>query len=399
MNLIGVSRRSILITCAWIEGGCGLWADCHKKATKLLSGELKFEPLINNFFVKLIRVRHGQLYLDWPWGSGRVFKRPDFNVIRLFAAVLELVSDIPDSVFFLQTYDFPLLPSNFPVPVFSHSPRVDKNSDIPFPWPRVINDEVNYYLNKFIKKKHIFPDLNPSRDNIWNKKIEKVGFYGILWENNPGALARQVLIDLSLLRPDLIEAKFTSATPMNPYNPESDEHLFDMKIPRRSKRHLPDNKHGLEHLLNTTHTPGFIKTLRNAFQKIQIKKEKYMQKYKYLVVIAGNSGADRLASFLAHSGSVILLQQTSYLTHFSQRLRPWVHYVPISFTAADIVEKILWLKSHDSLARKIAINGWNFGKSYLRLEDYYCYTASALVEISKVLTHTQFNSKNKKIIV
>ena len=77
----------------------------------------------------------------------------------------------------------------------------------------------------------------------------QAGFYGMLWEKNPAALGRQVMLDLSISRPDLIEAWFTGANPMNPYNPESDEVLFDMKIPRRSKRHLPDDQHGENVLL------------------------------------------------------------------------------------------------------------------------------------------------------
>ena len=88
---------------------------------------------------------------------------------------------------------------------------------------------------------------------------------------------------MSFSRPDLIEARFTGANPMNPYNPESDEELFDMKIPRRSKRHLPDDQHGITNL-NVTHIPGFIRTLRNKFQIIQIKKDKYIRRYKYLIL-------------------------------------------------------------------------------------------------------------------
>ena len=33
---------------------------------------------------------------------------------------------------------------------------------------------------------------------------------------------------------------------------------------------------------------------------------------------------------------------------------------------------------------KIAKNGWVFGKSYLRLEDYYCYTATAMEKIAQI---------------
>jgi hypothetical protein len=36
--------------------------------------------------------------------------------------------------------------------------------------------------------------------------------------------------------------------------------------------------------------------------------------------------ADRLATLMAYSGAVIILQETDSLYHFSGRLKPWVHY-------------------------------------------------------------------------
>jgi len=213
MRLVGVSRRSVTQACAWIEEPCWPWKVCNDIAAQYLTGEQEY-PRDVDYFTKLIRVHKGTLYLDWPWGSGRIFKRPDFNVIRLFAAVLELITDIPDSVFFLRTYDRPLFPPNFPIPAFSHSPKGDENSDIPFPWPRIINEEVEYYAKQLSGGAQVYPDLDPRNDSIWATRLEKAGFYGMLWEKNPAALGRQVLIDLSLLRPDLIEAKFTAANPM-----------------------------------------------------------------------------------------------------------------------------------------------------------------------------------------
>ncbi len=61
-------------------------------------------------------------------------------------------------------------------------------------------------------------------------------------------------------------------------------------------------------------------------------------------------------------GAVILLQETSFFFHFSVRLKPWVHYVPLAYNMADAIDKIEWLKSHDELAQRIALNGRNFGK-------------------------------------
>lgn len=92
----------------------------------------------------------------------------------------------------------------------------------------------------------------------------------------------------------------------------------------------------------------------------------------------GFATADRFPDFIAHSGGVVLLQESEFSYHFSERLKPWVHYVPLAYNAADVVEKIEWLKAHDHLAQRIANNARNFGRSYLRLEDYYCYVSSYL---------------------
>lgn len=54
--------------------------------------------------------------------------------------------------------------------------------------------------------------------------------------------------------------------------------------------------------------------------------ETYMLSYRYLVIIGGISSADRLNTFLAQSGAVILLQETDFLYHYSAFLKPWVHY-------------------------------------------------------------------------
>ena len=61
-----------------------------------------------------------------------------------------------------------------------------------------------------------------------------------------------------------------------------------------------------------------------------------------------------------------------------------MHYVPLSYSNADLIDKIEWLQNHDDMARQIATNALNFGRSYLRLEDDYCYIASVLKSIESV---------------
>jgi hypothetical protein len=122
--------------------------------------------------------------------------------------------------------------------------------------------------------------------------------------------------------------------------------------------------------------------------------------FKYVVVLLGNearSTSGRLAHLIAHSGSVVLLQDSAFRYHFSSRLKPWVHYVPLNYAASDLAEKVAWLQSHDDLARKIVENARNFGNSYLRVEDYYCYGATALKTVSELTgkydAHVPFHPK------
>jgi len=104
------------------------------------------------------------------------------------------------------------------------------------------------------------------------------------------------------------------------------------------------------------------------------------------------TSADHLGYLLAHSGSVVLLQASfEQINTFSLRLIPYVHYVPFTYSGVDLISKIQWLVDNDDLALKIVRNAKNFGKSYLRLEDHFCYMATALTEVSKLAEDTDVN--------
>ena len=115
-------------------------------------------------------------------------------------------------------------------------------------------------------------------------------------------------------------------------------------------------------------------------------------------MLLGSNGlatADRLAWFLAHSGAVVFLHVPYLYSYtFSSRLVPYVHYIPISYTGGDIVEKVQWLRENDVIAQKIIQNAQNFASSYLRLEDHYCYMATALEAIGGLCNSSNSNSSS-----
>ena len=113
--------------------------------------------------------------------------------------------------------------------------------------------------------------------------------------------------------------------------------------------------------------------------------------YKYVIVpqgMAGMSTSSRLLYLLSYCECVVLLMGGHLQYHISARLVPWVHYVPLSPSGAEVATKVRWLQQHDALAKQIAENGHNFGKSYLRLEDYLCYAATTVQAVADVLQGT-----------
>jgi hypothetical protein len=180
----------------------------------------------------------------------------------------------------------------------------------------------------------------------------------------------------------LIDAKWIAGIYQTPWNPTSNETRFEDNDPRFFNDTLKQE-------------PAEIGTLKNLLKNRIAQGEAYdVTKYKFAVVLTGangQAGVDRLSRFIAHSGAVVLVQEHEFAYSFGSFLKPWIHYVPIAYNTADIINKIEFLIAHDHIAERLAINARNFGISHLRFEDYMCYEASALHAISNVTSTTDAN--------
>ena len=56
---------------------------------------------------------------------------------------------------------------------------------------------------------------------------------------------------------------------------------------------------------------------------------------------------------------MILIQEHEFTYTFSSRLKPWVHYVPLSYNTADVIDKIEYLLANDDLAKRLATNSYS----------------------------------------
>ena len=203
-------------------------------------------------------------------------------------------------------------------------------------------------------------------------------------------------MDLANAYPNEVEAHWSGSAvyppPGNirPWNPLSDELRDEANDIKRieAQQHPHDNTTaaaGHPHH-PTSHHSGYLHSImHNNAPGVN----NYWIHYKYAVILIGSgtlASADRLGKLLAHSGCVLLIQSPhKFIYSFSSQLRPWVHYVPLSYRTTDLVDKVRWLRS---LARQIVANAQAFGRSYLRLEDHYCYVLTMLEELGGLCEHS-----------
>lgn len=403
LKMIPPTKETVEVVCAWTEHG-GDWGgakeDILKAREKYKNGEYpeKYDPKCPRCGHSLYRVINSTLYYDWPWGVNRTVPARN-NQLRQYlpplAFVLGWLNDLPDSVFFMGGQD-PHFPWNFPFPDFTCAPSMETNH-IAWPWPEAFDSEQIAYEKIKANRNGSFTDENYLQVNghvKWEEKVPKLAFHATFSPH------RQIAFELGNLRPDLFA--FGSSCPgstINDWHPLSYAHLRASEVLNEvvgpeghQHKHRPHAHPGHKNItrdqileLYGQQLPGYATNMVSYCGKKSHGSE-YQFKYILVPISCGAySTSGRFARLLAQSGSVILLQTSPFVYHFSARLKPWVHYVPVSYALSDLTEKVIWLREHDDLARQIAANAKAFADSYLRYEDYHCYVASALYTVGRLL--------------
>ncbi|KAG2482151.1 hypothetical protein HYH03_018895 [Edaphochlamys debaryana] len=102
-----------------------------------------------------------------------------------------------------------------------------------------------------------------------------------------------------------------------------------------------------------------------------------MSRYRYVLVIDGNSATSRLGPLL-FSNTTILKQASPITEFFYGSLRPFVHYVPFSNTAEDLLSVIEWVRNNDAAAREIAANAYRWAVTHLSGRSVADYVGTML---------------------
>lgn len=365
LKLLRPTRKALILGCVWAETHCVdtflNWNVCHSKLREFEQDPQRV-PKILQHTIRMVRVMDNKLYLDWAYNQSRLdqFASEEYGILNLFQHVVYKINDLKDIVFFFteeSSHSF----YNFPLPIFTETPSLF-SMDIPIPW-------TSEYLKEFSYAEPEYHSL--SLHDFINNRNPKASFF-------TGALThiRQIVFDFAIVRPDLLDVGYLGGLDdlVQNWNPEIDE---------------PTNENIFQEDIDITSDESTIGYIKSLFRFHKPQAVDYLAaKYKYIIVIAGQDGlalADRLPWIIAHSGAVVLLQTTAMEYHFSARLKPWIHYVPISYNSANIIDRIEWLNAHPHLAYRIAQNAKAFGESYLRLEDTYCYVATLFKTLGDIL--------------
>ncbi len=142
--------------------------------------------------------------------------------------------------------------------------------------------------------------------------------------------------------------------------------LFDLKVTRIT------NRFSSQEVISEIKNSGFTAPYTAAIDQV---------KYKYLIDLDGH-GSTWTGLFLRLlTGSTLLKvnSQRGFRQWFHDRLIPWENYVPIKSDFSDLEETVLYLKSHDQLAKKIGNAGSKLGYS-MTLENEINYALPVILQ-------------------
>lgn len=107
-------------------------------------------------------------------------------------------------------------------------------------------------------------------------------------------------------------------------------------------------------------------------------------RYKYQLLIDGNSCAYSRAYWQFFSNCVILKQDSNNIQWYYGAIQPYIHYIPVNSDMSNLIEVIQRTMAHDEEAQMISNQAQEFAKSHLKHEQILEYIYHLLVEYGKL---------------
>ncbi|KAG9027172.1 Glycosyltransferase Family 90 domain containing protein [Tulasnella sp. JGI-2019a] len=113
--------------------------------------------------------------------------------------------------------------------------------------------------------------------------------------------------------------------------------------------------------------------------------------YKYIMDIDGNGWSARFKRLMTTRS--LILKSTIFPEWYTDRIQPWVHYVPVKNDLTDLYDIMTFFRgnrdgsgSHNELARQIAMEGRQWSLSFWRQEDMITYMFRLYLEYARVMS-------------
>ena len=108
-------------------------------------------------------------------------------------------------------------------------------------------------------------------------------------------------------------------------------------------------------------------------------------KYKYQILIDGNTASWPRAFWQYQCNSVVFKQNSKYIVWHNDLFKPWIHYIPFNNDCSDLIDQLNWAINNDLEAEKIAQNANETAKSCLQYSDILVYFYALISEYAKLL--------------
>ena len=107
-------------------------------------------------------------------------------------------------------------------------------------------------------------------------------------------------------------------------------------------------------------------------------------RYKYQLLVDGNSCAYGRAYWQLFSQCVVFKQESPAVQWYYRCLQPYVHYVPVKKDLSDLPEAVLWAINHDKECLDISTQAYDFASKNLTHDRVLQYVYLLLLEYSKL---------------
>ncbi|SJL16213.1 uncharacterized protein ARMOST_19732 [Armillaria ostoyae] len=137
--------------------------------------------------------------------------------------------------------------------------------------------------------------------------------------------------------------------------------------------------------------PDVCEELKKKYEFTRRQSQKEQARYKYIFDVDGNAWSGRFKWLL--SSHALIFKSTIYPEWFTDRLMPWVHYIPIQVDYSDLWDALVFFRgdlkgdnNHEDLARKIASAGRDWSRTFWRKEDMTAYNYRVLLEYARIMS-------------